>query len=65
MLIIKAMSMIGKILENLIAGIKKIVDLIDEVTTKENLQIFLIVIILIVIGYILLFSSNKVMELFQ
>jgi len=65
LLIIKAMSMIGKILENLIAGIKKIVELIEEVTTKENLQIFLIIIIMLAIGYILLFSSNKVMELIQ
>jgi hypothetical protein len=63
-LIIKVMSTITKIVEYLINGMKKIVGVIVDVTSSDNLQNFLLVLIMISIIYIVLFGTNKYISIF-
>lgn len=63
-LIIKVMNTVTKIIEYLINGMKKIVELIVDVTSSDNLQNFLLVLIMISIIYIVLFGTNKYISIF-
>jgi len=63
-LIIKVMNTIIKIIEYLINGIKKVVELIVDVTSSDNLQNFLLILIIISIIYIVLFGTNKYFSIF-
>lgn len=63
-LIIKVMNTVTKIIEYLIKGMKKTVELIVDVTSSDNLQNFLLVLIMISIIYIVLFGVNKYISIF-
>ena len=63
-LIIKVMNTVTKIIEYLINGMKKVVGIIVDVTSSDNLQNFLLVLIMISIIYIVLFGTNKFISIF-
>jgi hypothetical protein len=63
-LIIKVLNTITKIIEYLIKGMKKIVEVIVDVTSSDNLQNFLLVLVMISIIYIVLFGINKYISIF-
>jgi hypothetical protein len=64
-LIIKAISIIAKIIEGIIAGIKATIEVIRQITSKTNLLGFLTVLIMLSVFYLSFYGMNKITGIFN
>lgn len=64
-LIIKAISIIAKIIEGIIAGIKETIRIIGQITSKTNLLGFLTVLIMLSVFYLSFYGMNKISGIFN
>ena len=64
-LIIKAISIIAKIIEGLIAGIKETIRIIGQITSKTNLEGFLVVLLMLSVFYVSFYGLNRITGIFN
>jgi len=64
-LIFKVIKVLTKVIEVLIEGIKQTVKLIEDVTNKDNLQQFAIILVMLGVFYVAFFGINKVASIYS
>jgi hypothetical protein len=64
-LIFKVIKVLTKVIEFLIDGIKNTIKLIEDVTNKENLQQFAVILVMLGVFYVAFFGINKVASIYN